>query len=112
MDTSLMGAAVRAISELLSRISAEDGWQEWRSTHPTHKPIALTRWLATLLLPPDAYAPRRLLVPFSGSGSEMIGALLASWEEVVGIEMDAEYAEIARARLAHWAAQPVQMGMP
>ncbi len=62
----------------------------------------LNRWLATLLLPPPLDRPRRLLVPFSGSGSEMIGALLAGWDEVVGVELSEEYADIARARLAHW----------
>ena len=73
-----------------------------RNGHPTVKPIDLTRWLATLLLPPAEYAPRRILVPFSGSGSEMIGASLAGWEEIVGIEMEEEYVEIAEARLKHW----------
>lgn len=73
-----------------------------RNAHPTVKPIDLTRWLATLLLPPAEYAPRRILVPFSGSGSEMIGAHLAGWEEIVGIEMEQEYVEIAEARLKHW----------
>lgn len=74
-----------------------------RNTHPTVKPIALSEHLATLLLPPDAYAPRRLLVPFAGSGSEMIGALHAGWDCIVGIEKETEYADIARARLAYWA---------
>jgi len=73
-----------------------------RNHHPTVKPIDLTRWLATLLLPPAEYAPRRILVPFSGSGSEMIGSFLAGWEEIVGIEMEQEYVEIAEARLKHW----------
>ena len=81
-----------------------------RNHHPTVKPIDLTRWLATLLLPPAEYAPRRILVPFSGSGSEMIGAMLAGWEEVVGIEMDLEYVRIARARLAYWASRSEQLG--
>lgn len=76
-----------------------------RNHHPTVKPIDLARYLATLLLPPAEYAPRRILVPFAGVGSEMIGAMLAGWEEVVGIEMDAEYAEIARRRIEHWAKQ-------
>lgn len=72
--------------------------------HPTMKPIDLTRQLATLLLPPvraDGQA-RRLLVPFSGSGSEMIGALLAGWDEVTGIEQSEKYAGITRERLAWW----------
>lgn len=76
------------------------------NNHPTVKPIALAKHLATLLLPPPEYAPRRILVPFAGSGSEMIGAMLAGWEEVVGIEQDAEYCELARARIAHWMRQP------
>lgn len=75
---------------------------EARNIHPTVKAIALTKWLATLLLPPEEYAPRRLLVPFAGSGSEMIGALLAGWEEVVGVELSREYTDIARARIAWW----------
>jgi len=73
-----------------------------RCSHPTVKPIALTRWLATLLLPPPEYAPRRLLVPFAGVGSEMIGACQAGWDYVLGIEMGEEYCDIARARLAWW----------
>jgi hypothetical protein len=44
--------------------------------HPCVKPLALCRYLATLLLPPASVAPRRLLVPFAGSGSEMIGVWL------------------------------------
>lgn len=73
-----------------------------RNPHPCCKPIRLCRYLATLLLPPAEYAPRRLLIPFAGSGSEMIGAYLAGWEEILGIEAEAEYCEIARSRLAWW----------
>jgi len=74
-----------------------------RNIHPCVKPIALTRWLATLLLPPPEYAPRRLLIPFAGTGSEGIGALLAGWDEVVMIDNNAEYCEIAEARTKWWA---------
>jgi DNA modification methylase len=73
-----------------------------RNTHPTVKPLKMTTHLATLALPPERYAPRRLLVPFSGSGSEMIGALLAGWESVTGIEQDPTYRAIAERRLAAW----------
>lgn len=73
-----------------------------RNVHPTVKPLALCEYLARLILPPKRDTPRRLLVPFSGSGSEMIGALLAGWDEVVGIEMEPEYVAIAEARLAYW----------
>lgn len=78
------------------------GETERRNTHATIKPIDLCRYLASLLLPPDLYAPRRLLIPFSGSGSEMIGAGLAGWDECQGVELEAEHIDIARARLAWW----------
>lgn len=79
---------------------------EWkRLTHPTVKPLDLTRWLATLLLPPSIVGERRLLVPFAGVGSEMIGAHLAGWESVTGIEQDASYVEQGRKRLAWWREQ-------
>ncbi len=66
------------------------------NAHPTVKPIALMQYLARLILPPS---PGAILVPFAGSGSEMIGALRAGWPAVVGIEREAEYVEIARHRL-------------
>lgn len=74
-----------------------------RNNHPTVKSIDLNRWLAALLLPPASVPQRRILVPFAGSGSEMIGALLAGWDEITGIEREADYCRIADARLAHWA---------
>lgn len=79
-----------------------DGSEGRRCTHPTVKPIALARWLATLLLPPEQYAPRRILIPFSGVASEMIGAGLAGWEYVQGVELSKEYAELGAIRLEWW----------
>lgn len=73
-----------------------------RNVHPTIKPLSLCKWLATLLLPPAMYAPRRILIPFAGVASEMIGAKLAGWEEVVGVELEEEHIKIAQARLAYW----------
>ena len=74
-----------------------------KNVHPCIKPLALNRYLANLILPlPRENSPRRLLVPFSGSGSEMIGALQAGWDEVVGIEKEPEYVRIAEARIQHW----------
>lgn len=78
------------------------GETERRNIHTTVKPISLLRHWATLLLPPPMYGPRRLLVPFAGVSSEMIGAMLAGWEDVQGIELEAEHIPIARARLAYW----------
>ena len=82
-----------------------------RNSHPTIKPIGLTRHLATLLLPPEEYKPRRLLVPFAGTGSEMIGAFQAGWECVIGIDNEREYVDIGRARLKYWLEQGVQLNL-
>lgn len=67
--------------------------------HPTVKPLSLTKYLANLIKPPTG---GRLLVPFSGSGSEMIGALQAGWEYVEGVELTEEYIPIAEARIKYW----------
>jgi DNA modification methylase len=68
--------------------------------HPTVKPVRLCEYLARLILPPEQPDhTRRLLVPFSGSGSEMIGGLRAGWDEVTGVEMDGEYAITAFTRI-------------
>lgn len=82
----------------LNRVTAK------KNTHPTLKPINLCKYLATLLLPPIEYAPRRIFIPFSGVASEMCGAGLAGWEHVVGVEFDKDngYVDIAEKRMQYW----------
>ncbi len=70
-----------------------------RNNHPCVKPIDLTRWLAGMILPPRN---GRLLVPFAGTGSEMIGAILAGWNEVTGIELEQQWVNIAADRLRYF----------
>lgn len=65
--------------------------------HPTKKPRRLTTYLARLVLPEK---PGAIVVPYAGSGSEMIGALDAGWPRVFGIEREAAYVAIAERRLA------------
>lgn len=78
-----------------------------RNNHPTLKPVSLAKYLATLLSPPAAYAPRRILIPFSGSGSEICGAILSGgFEEIIGIEAEANYVKIAEARCSWWSQWP------
>jgi len=84
-----------AQSPLQLKISVSDG----KNFHSTVKPLALTKYLANLIKPPTG---GRLLVPFSGSGSEMIGALQAGWEYVEGVELTEEYIPIAEARIEYW----------
>lgn len=72
------------------------------NSHPTVKPLDLNRYFANLILPPARESePRRLLVPFSGVGSEVIGALQAGWDHVEAIEINPEYVSIAQQRIAH-----------
>jgi DNA modification methylase len=90
----------------------EKGVQPQQNHHPCVKPIALTTWLAQLILPPERLEPRRILIPYCGSGSEMIGALLAGWDEVLGIEQEKQYVEIAKARLQWWRKNRVNLDSP
>lgn len=64
--------------------------------HPTRKPVDLCSYLARLILPEGG---GRLLVPYSGSGSEVLGGLRAGWDEVVGIEQEQRWLEVARKRI-------------
>lgn len=66
------------------------------NNHPTLKPISLTTYLAKLILPATNGS---ILIPYCGTGSEIIGALSAGWKDVVGIELDAGYAEVAAERI-------------
>lgn len=100
VDTTLENADPFIYNKKVSKKERNAGVAN--NDHPTLKAISLTQHLATLLLPPDLYAPRRILVPFSGSGSEMIGALLAGWEYVEGVEMTPHYVDIAEKRISHW----------
>jgi len=68
--------------------------------HKALKPVDLCRYFAKLLLPPKQKKPRRILVCFAGSGSEILGCLEAGWDEVVGIEQDRKTASVCKHRIA------------
>jgi hypothetical protein len=72
--------------------------------HPTVKPTALMRYLCRLVTPPGGI----VLDPFTGSGSTGKGAVLEGFR-FIGIEREAEYVEIARARIAA-AVPPAKLG--
>lgn len=77
-----------------------------KNSHPTVKPLELCEYIAYLLLPPPAYrSTARILIPFAGSGSEAIGAMLADWENIDAVELLAEHLEIARLRAVYWEEQ-------
>jgi site-specific DNA-methyltransferase (adenine-specific) len=64
--------------------------------HPTVKPVDLMRYLCRLVTPPEGI----VLDPFMGSGTTGIAANLEGFN-FIGIDMEEEYVEIARARIAH-----------
>jgi site-specific DNA-methyltransferase (adenine-specific) len=65
-----------------------------QNSHPTVKPTDLMRYLCRLVTPPGGV----VLDPFMGSGSTGKAAMLEGFR-FVGIEREAEYLEIARARI-------------
>ncbi|CAB4166527.1 AdoMet_MTases domain containing protein [uncultured Caudovirales phage] len=64
------------------------------NTHPTVKPTDLMRYLVRLVTPPNG----TVLDPFMGSGSTGKAAMLEGFN-FIGIEREAEYIEIAKARI-------------
>ena len=72
-----------------------DRTTQQRNHHPTVKPTALMRYLCKLVTPPAG----TVLDPFMGSGSTGKAAVLEGFN-FIGIEKDAEYIAIARARIA------------
>ena len=84
-----------------SRKDRDEGLSEGeRSTHPTVKPTALMQYLVRLVSPKGA----TILDPFMGSGSTGKAVMYENKErnadyKFVGIEKEAEYCEIAKARI-------------
>jgi site-specific DNA-methyltransferase (adenine-specific) len=67
---------------------------EGKNTHPTVKGIELMRWLVRLVTPPGVM----VLDPFCGSGSTGVACLYEGFD-FVGIEADAEYADLSVERI-------------
>jgi len=64
------------------------------NNHPTVKPTDLMAWLVRLVTPPGGI----VLDPFAGSGSTLVAAKREGFQ-YIGIEQEAEYVEIAKARV-------------
>lgn len=67
------------------------------NNHPTVKPVELMKYLIRLVTPPGGL----VLDPFAGSGSTGMAAVELG-HEFVGIEREANYADIARRRIEAW----------
>jgi DNA modification methylase len=70
-----------------------------QNSHPCLKPISLIFRISQLLKMPT---PQKVLFPFAGSGSEIIGFLKAGFIDVHGCEINPEYIDIANARIKYW----------
>lgn len=73
-----------------------EGLPQKTNGHPTVKPTQLMQWLCRLVTPPNG----TVLDPFMGSGSTGKAAMREGFN-FIGIEMNAEYAEWAKARIAY-----------
>jgi DNA modification methylase len=62
--------------------------------HPTVKPISLMRYLTRLITPPGGL----VLDPFMGSGTTGVACVYEGFR-FIGIEQEAEYVRVARARI-------------
>jgi site-specific DNA-methyltransferase (adenine-specific) len=77
-----------------SKSSSEDRNDGCDNNHPTVKPTDLMRYLCRMVTPTGGV----VLDPFTGSGSTGRGAVLEGFR-FIGCEMDADYIEIAKARI-------------
>jgi len=78
-----------------SKTSSGERHYAGRNAHPTVKPVDLMCWLCRLVTPPRGI----VLDPFMGSGSTGVAALAEGFR-FLGIELSAEYLEIAKQRIA------------
>lgn len=66
------------------------------NNHPTLKPIALNEKILKLFKTPN---DDKIVFPFAGAGSEVIGGIKAGFKNWVGCEINPDYINIAKARI-------------
>jgi site-specific DNA-methyltransferase (adenine-specific) len=71
-----------------------------KNNHPTVKPVALMKYLITLITPKGG----KVLDPFNGSGSTGMACVELGYE-YTGCELDPDYIEISKARIEAWYAE-------
>jgi hypothetical protein len=97
-----MDAVRSAILRKLSNISEENAWKPATNFHATVKPQKLMTYLCRLITPPGG----TVLDPFMGSGSTGLACKNLNFQ-FVGVEIDPEYFQIAKARLKVKSKQPL-----
>lgn len=89
-----MALALDAVHAALQTLLEQSRKGARGNGHPTVKPTDLMRWLIRLVTPADGL----VLDPFMGSGSTGKAAMLEGMR-FVGIDLTADYIDIARARI-------------
>jgi hypothetical protein len=74
-----------------------------KNTHPTLKPISLSYRILKLFKSPN---DQKIIYPFAGVQSEVIGGYKAGFTDYVGCELSEEYVNIGNARFEHWKNKP------
>ncbi len=70
-----------------------------KNNHPTLKPIKLNERILKLFKTPN---DDKIVYPFAGAGSEIIGGIKAGFNNWIACEINQEYVDIANARIEHW----------
>jgi DNA modification methylase len=74
-----------------------------KNNHPTLKPISLSYRVLKLFKTPN---PQKIVYPFAGVQSEVIGGYKAGFIDFSGCELNAEYVDIGNVRFEHWKDKP------
>jgi hypothetical protein len=87
------------MSIMKNRLNAKTG----KNNHPTLKPISLSYRVLKLFKTPN---PQKIVYPFAGVQSEVIGGYKAGFDDFIGCELNAEYVDIGNVRFEHWKDKP------
>ena len=88
------GFASRFFKSIIYQAKASKSERGTANNHPTVKPVALMEYLIKMVTPTNGI----VLDPFMGSGTTGVACVLNDFE-FVGIDLDKDYCEIARARI-------------
>ena len=88
------GSASRFFKSIIYQAKASKSERGTANNHPTVKPVALMEYLIKMVTPTNGI----VLDPFMGSGTTGVACVLNDFE-FVGIDLDKDYCEIARARI-------------
>jgi DNA modification methylase len=87
-------SSARFFKSIIYQAKASKSERGTANSHPTVKPVALMEYLIKMVTPTNGI----VLDPFMGSGTTGVACVLNDFE-FVGIDLDKDYCEIARARI-------------